>query len=117
MDLVKDHLIPQISEKKTNRKIFKTLKKLCEHSSINVTLALRNKQLNMKMSKSETIASYFMRITELQDKLRSNGNTIDEKELVMTTLNGLPPSWESFIQTISGPTKSPKFNKLWADCT
>ena len=35
----------------------------------------------------------------------------------MTTLNGLPPSWESFIQTISGRTKLPKFDKLWAKCT
>ena len=36
---------------------------------------------------------------------------------VMTALNGLPPSWESFIQTISGRTKLPKFGMLWADCT
>ena len=35
----------------------------------------------------------------------------------MTILNGLPPSWESFIQTISGWTKLPKFDKLWTDCT
>ena len=35
----------------------------------------------------------------------------------MTTLNGLPPSWESFIQTISGRTKLPKFDKLWAEYT
>ena len=28
-----------------------------------------------------------------------------------------PPSWESFIQTISGRTKLPKFDKLWAECT
>ena len=35
----------------------------------------------------------------------------------MTTLNGLPPSWESFIQTISGQTRLPKFDKLWVDCT
>ena len=26
-------------------------------------------------------------------------------------------AWESFIQTISGRTKLPKFDKLWAECT
>ena len=82
-----------------------------------MTLTLRNQLSNMKMIKSESIASYFMRITELRDKSRSNGDNIGEKELVMTTLNGLPPSWESFIQTISGQTKLPKFDKLWVDCT
>ena len=68
--------------------MFKTLKKLFEHSSINVTLTLRNKLSNMKMTKSENIASYFMRITELQDKLKSSGDNLEEKDLVMTTLNG-----------------------------
>ena len=92
VDSVKDHLVLQISEKTTARKMFKTLKKLFEHSSINVTLTLRNKLSNMKMTKSENIASYFMRITELQDKIRYNGDNLEEKELVMTTLNGLPPS-------------------------
>ena len=56
----------------------------------------------MKMTKSENIASYFMKITELQDKLKSSGDNLEEKDLVVTTLNGLLPSWESFIQTISG---------------
>ena len=97
--------------------MFKTLKKLFEHSSINMTLTLWNKLSNMKMTKSKNIASYFMRITELREKLRSSGDNLEEKELFMTTLNGLPPSWESFIQTISGRTKLPKFDKLWADCT
>ena len=117
MDSVKDHLVPQILEMTTARKMFKTLKKLFEHNSINVTLTLRNKLPDMKMTKTENIASYFTRITELHDKLRSSGDNLEEKELVMTTLNGLPPSWESFIQTISGRTKLPKFDKLWEDCT
>ena len=110
-------MVPQISQKKIARKMFKTLKRLFEHSSINVTLTLRNQLSNMKMSKSEPIASYFMRITELRGKLRSSGEAIDDKELVMTILNGLPTSSESFIQTKSGRTKLPKFDRLWADCT
>ena len=82
-----------------------------------MTLTLRSKLSNMKMTKSENIASYFMRITELRDKLKSSGNNLEEKDLIMTTLNGLPPSWESFIQIISGRTKFPKFDKLWEECT
>ena len=73
-----------------------------KHSNINVTLTLRNKLSNMKMTKFENIASYFTRITELRDKLKSSGDNIEGEDLVMTTLNGIPPSWESFIQTISG---------------
>jgi hypothetical protein len=35
----------------------------------------------------------------------------------MTTLNGLPNSWESFIQGIFSGRKLTKFNRLWEDCT
>ena len=59
MDSIRDHLVPQISEKTTERKMFKTLKKLFEHSNVNVTLTLRNKLSNMKMTKSKNVASYF----------------------------------------------------------
>ena len=58
-----------------------------------------------------------MRITELQDMIMTNGYHIEDKNIFMTTLNGLPPYWESFTQTISGQTKLPKFYKLWEDCT
>ena len=58
-----------------------------------------------------------MRITELRDKLKSSADNLEEKDLAMTTLNVLPPSWDSFIQTISGRTKFPKFDKPWAKCT
>ena len=58
MDSVKDHLVSQVLEKKTTRKMFKTLKKLIEPSSINVTLTLRNQLSNTKMIKFESIASY-----------------------------------------------------------
>ena len=81
MDSVRDHLVPQISEKTRRRRMFKTLKKLFEHGSINVTLTLRNQLSNMKMTKSEDIASYFMRITELRDKLKSSEDNLEEKDL------------------------------------
>ena len=35
----------------------------------------------------------------------------------MTTLNGLPRPWESFIQGIYSRGKLIKFSKLWEECT
>ena len=35
----------------------------------------------------------------------------------MTTLNGLPRSWDSFIQGICARKKLIKFNRLWEECT
>jgi hypothetical protein len=45
------------------------------------------------------------------------GEIISDRELFMITLNGLPSHWESFIQSISGRSKLPKFDHLWENCT
>ena len=42
---------------------------------------------------------------------------MDDVELVTTTLNGFPPSWDAFVQGICTRRKLPKFDKLWIDCT
>ena len=51
-DSVKDHLVTQIFEKATTRKMFRALRKLFQDSNINHALSLRNKLSNLKMSRS-----------------------------------------------------------------
>ena len=46
-----------------------------------------------------------MRISELKNQLSTIGHPLNDKELVMNTLNGLPPSWEAFIQSLVGKPK------------
>lgn len=70
----------------------------------------------MKLNKGESITSYFTRITELKDQLSTIGHLIDSKELTMLALNGLPASWEGFIQGSSACSKLPKFDRLQIDC-
>jgi hypothetical protein len=48
------------------------------------------------MSKSDTVASYLMRITQVRDQLVAIGEAVDETELVNVALNGFPMSWEPF---------------------
>ena len=116
IDSVKDHLVSQISQKKTARKMFRASRKLFEDNNINCALALRNQLSNLKMSRLELVTSYFMRISKLRDQLSTIGESLDDRELVMTTLNGLPP-WEPFIQSLSGRSKFLNFYRLWEYCT
>ena len=68
------------------------------------------------MKRLETIASYFMRIVELRDQLGDIGETVPDRELSTYILRGLPNSWESFVQSVSGRSKMPKYDRLLADC-
>ena len=42
---------------------------------------------------------------------------MENADIVMTTLNALPRTWDSFIQGISARKKLVKFIKLWEECS
>ena len=42
---------------------------------------------------------------------------MENVEIVMITLNGLPRSWDSFIQGICARKKLVKFSRLWEECS
>ena len=60
--------------------------------------------------------SYFTRVAQVKDELESVGDMVEEAEIVMTTLNGLPRDWEVFIRGICSRRKLTKFWNLWEKC-
>ena len=68
------------------------------------------------MSKGEYIQDYFIRVSQVKEKLCAIEDTLDEYELVMTLLNGLTRLWDSFIQTLCARKESMKFDLVWEDC-
>ena len=50
------------------------------------------------MNDSNSVNSYLMKVSELRDQLAAIDDLVDDKELVTIALNGLPSSWEPFIQ-------------------
>ena len=60
--------------------------------------------------------SYFSRVAQIKDQLEAIGDTVEEAEIVMRTLNVSPRDWEDFIQGICSRRKLTKFRKLWHEC-
>jgi hypothetical protein len=116
-DSIKDHLIPNVSELKTAKEMFDALTRLYESKNTSQKLTLRHQLRNVTMNKSETIANFFTRISQIKDQLAAIGDPVEDVELVTTTLNGFPPSWDPFVQGICARRRLPKFDKLWSDCT
>jgi hypothetical protein len=92
-DSITDHLIPNVSELKTAKEMFDALTRFYESKNTNEKLTLQHQVRNVTMNKSE------------------------DTELVSTTINGFPPSWDPFVQGICARRRLPKFDKLWSDCT
>ena len=54
---------------------------------------------NVKNVKNgETIQSYITRVSQIEEQLEVVDAEVENAEIVITTLNGLPRSWDSFIR-------------------
>jgi hypothetical protein len=87
-----------------------------EGKNINQKMNLRTQLKNTRMQKGETIQEYFSRISQFMEQLEAIGDTLDEDELIMTTLNGLTRPWDAFIQTICVRKEKLHFDNLWEEC-
>jgi hypothetical protein len=80
-------------------------------------LTLKIQLQSTKMTKGDTVAIFFMKISKIKEQLETIGEIMSNRELVLTTLNNLPKQWEHFLQSISGRESLPSFDRLWTDCT
>jgi hypothetical protein len=116
VDSLKDHRIHHVSSLSYPKKIMDTLTDLFEGSNINRRMTLRTQLKNVKMQSSESIHSYFSRINQIKEQIEVIGDSVEGEEMMMTALNGLPRSWDAFIQGIFSRKKLSKFSRLWEDC-
>ena len=80
--------------------MFDALTKLFEGKNINQKMTLSNQLKNVKIETTETMQSYFTRVSQIKEQLEAMNDEVENAKIVMTTLNGLPKSWDSFIQGI-----------------
>ena len=98
VDSVTDQLVPQVSSLKTPKKMFDSLTKLFEGKNINQKMTLRKQLKNVKIQNAETIQSSFTRVSQIKEQLEAVEEEVENATVVITTLNGLPGTWDSFIQ-------------------
>jgi hypothetical protein len=86
--------------------MYDALNNMFESTNTLRALTLKNQIQHIKMKKANTVATFFMNISEIRDQLGAIGETISDIELVLTTLNALTIHWEPFLQSISGRVRS-----------
>ena len=77
--------------------MFDSLTKLFEGKNINQNMTLRNQLKNVNIQNAETIQSYFTRVSQIKEKLVVVEEELEDAEVVIATLNGLPISLDSFM--------------------
>ena len=67
VDSIKDNSISQVSSRRTPKEMFDALSKLFEGRNINKNMTLRNQLKGVKAQKSETMHSYFTRVSQIKE--------------------------------------------------
>ena len=78
-------------------------------------MTLRNQLKNVKIQNVGTIQSYFTRVSQIKEQLEEVDEEVENAKIVMTTLNGLFRSWDSFIQGICARRKLVTFIRMWEE--
>ena len=97
VDSIKDHLIPLVSSKETPKEIHDSLSIMYEGRNTNRKMNLRAQFKSTEMKQGESIQDYLTRVSQFKEQLEAIGDSLDEDELFMTSLNGLTRPWDYFI--------------------
>jgi hypothetical protein len=87
--------------------MYEALKDMFESDNTLRALTLKGQLKSTKMTKGDTIATFFMKILEIKNQLGAIGEEIFDRELVFSTLNNLSKHLEPFLQSISGRKNYP----------
>jgi hypothetical protein len=115
LEVVKDHLIPHVSEKVSSKEMYDAIVSLFQSDNMSRKMILITKLRECRMTNSDNVTSYLMRITQIYDQLAAIGEAVLDSELVNVALNGFTKSWEPFIMGICAREKLPKWERLWDD--
>ena len=61
-------------------------------------MTLRNLLKYVKIQNAETMQSYLIRVSQIKEQLEAVKEEVNNVEVVIATLSGLPGSWDSFMQ-------------------
>eukprot|EP00253_Pinus_taeda_P028995 PITA_28995 len=115
-DSIDKRLVAYISDLNTSKEIYNKLVSLFKVSDATQVLFLKNKLKDIKNGKDEDIQSYFLSITGIKNDLLSIEEFIPDKELTITTLEGLPSEWYIFRTTLFNNDRISGFEELMSRC-
>jgi hypothetical protein len=96
--------------------MFDALVSLYQSENINMKMILRNKIRSIEMTRSDSVTSYLMKVTQICDQLAAVGEKVANAELVNMALNGFPSSWEPFVKGICARENLPNLERLCDGC-
>lgn len=111
---LEDHNMTLIENCETAADAWDALKDVHQSSCIADALRLKHDLANLSMQPSEPVTKYVARAKTLRDNLTDAGYNIDDKDLTLAILGGLPKDYETIVTVLAEKTETPSINDLMA---
>ena len=89
---IKDNLVPFIANIDHAQEMYDALSKLFTTKNIGNMEILKTKLRTINMTKDDIESTLFVNITRIRDEILAIDEIMSDKELVMPTILGLPPT-------------------------
>jgi hypothetical protein len=103
-----------VLEKTISKEMFDALVTLFQSDNMSQKMILKAKLKECRMTHSDNVTSYLMRITQIHDQLAAIGEVVLDAKLVNVALK-FTKAWEPFIMGIYAREHFPKWERLWDD--
>ena len=112
-DSIHKSLVAYISEVGISKEMYDKLVHMLKANYANRVLFFKNQLKNLKKGRDESVQSYFLKLTEIKNNLLAIGETIADREMVLTALGGLSFEWHVFNTTILNNNVIPNFDEYY----
>jgi len=106
---IKNNLVPFIDNTNHAQEMYEPMSKLFTIKNIGQVASLKNELRTTKMTKEDIATTFFVKIARLRDDLLAIDEIVLNKELVITALLALPPSWGAFATGLNSWKVDPTF--------
>ena len=97
---VKDHHLPLLSKAETAAEAWQKLEAVYQAKSTARQLHLKRALNSLRKEPSEPLVQYVNRATDMRDQLLAAGHTVEDQELIMCILAGLPREFDTVVAVL-----------------
>ena len=109
---VEDQYLPTVNECDTAKAAWDALASIYKSRS-NARVLILKRQLNsITLQDSEPLIKYIGRAQALRDQLAAIGQSVDESDVVLAVLNGLPRQYNTLVTVIENTDPMPNLNAV-----
>ena len=99
--LVADHLLREVDEADSARELWDKLERTFASKSKARLLQLKQELMNLRLDKTEAIQQYIGRAKGLMSDLKAIGSSVEESEVALNVLQGLPAGYKVTVEVLS----------------